>query len=732
MMRDHIAYSGRLSLLGAALIMLLGTASAVGAPQGDPAPEGQFSTLILSPEPGEVVPQTTSLISLSFIDPAGELDVTSVRLLLDGSDVTADATVSGEVLVYIPRGALRRGLHSVVVTARARDGSGLPTTSWSFATGPPPEGISPETERRPPEEREGLPAWARLNGNVIVEGAVHSIGGEGADLRRQAPAEAKAWVNLGGRLGGSWRYDFYSHLNSYESRIRQPINRFRFNLRSSWLTVGAGDVTPRLQELMLWGRRVRGLSMDVRGGPVNLAVVSGQSRRAVTPFVAPLTDTTGTVWRRGTFAQDLFALRPYFGSGQKMQFGLTFMHVRDDVGSLDPLRATNASGTTTNANPLPKDNLVAGLDFLLRAFDGRFSISYNNALSLYANDITSGPLTASQLDSVLADYDSELPFDFDPADWENLFIFNASMIPIDPSSMNNLAHLVRASLQLGGHTLGVRWRNLGGSYYSMAQPSLQRDRAGLRVQDSFRLFDDQLGVTVGWEQYNDNLDGSKSVTTDNSALTLDVMWQSDPAAPGFMAGYRGFGRSNDLQTLSAGGIDENTTTYSLGGFMPVGSIRGLRTQLNINFTRMGREDALNPQTENTNSYYLISLRGRSMDRTDDYVLTYGINTLDQMIATGPSTFESSETTFHRLQLRGRRAFSSSWYGTADLLLTQAGTRSAYGLDYGKQEIFGGAEYHWTRASRASLRAGFINYKDGLRTGVDTSELAIRLRLTQGF
>ena len=729
MMRDHFAASRRLSLLGAALLLLLGTAGTVGAQGTEPA-EPQFSTLILSPEPGEVVPQTTSMISLSFIDPAQELDVTTVRLLLDGNDVTAGASVSGEVLVYVPPAALRRGLHNILVTARARDGSNLPATSWSFVTGPPPEGVSPEGERRPPEEREGLPAWARMSGDVTVEGAMHSIGGDGADLRRQAPAEAKAWVNLGGRLGGSWRYDLYSHLNSYESHIRQPINRFRFNLRSSWLTVGVGDVTPRLQELMLWGRRVRGFSMDLRTGPVNLAVVSGQTRRAVDPALR--SEDLSQVWRRGTFAQDLFAVRPYFGSGRTMQLGFTFMQVRDDLESVDPLRTVNPGGATTNANPLPKDNLVAGLDFLWRAFDGKFSIPYNNAFSLFANDITGGPLTSSQLDSVLADYDAELPFDFDPVDYENLFIFNASMIPIDPSSMTNLAHLVRASLQLGTHTLGVRWRSVGGSYYTLAQPSLQRDRAGLRIQDSFRLFDDQLGVTLGWEQYNDNLDNSKPATTDNSALTLDVMWQSDPAAPGLMMGYRGYGRQNDLNTLAAGGIDENTTTYSFGGFMPTGNLGGLRTQLNVNYTRVGRDDSLNPQTENTNSYYLVSIRGRHPSRPDDYALTYGLNTLDQAVATGPATFESSETTFHRLQLRGRRAFTSRWFGTADLLLTTASTSSAYGLDYGKQEIFGGAEYYWSRTSNVSLRAGFINYADNIRTGVDTSELAVRLRLTQGF
>lgn len=732
MMREHIAHTGRLPLAGAVLVILLGTGTLAYAQQGEEPAEPQFSALILSPEPGEVVPQTTSMISVSFLDPEGRLDVTSVRLFLDGDDVTGGATVSGEVLVYVPPGALRRGLHNVVVTALARDGSDLPTTNWSFVIGPPPEGVSPEAERQPAEEREGLPAWTRLSGDVTVEGAVHSIGGDGADLRRQAPAEAKAWLNMGGRLGGSWRYDFYSHLNSYESHIRQPINRFRFNLRSSWLKIGVGDVTPRLQELMLWGRRVRGFSLDLRTGPVNLAVVSGQTRRAVSPFVYDVTDTTSAVWRRGTFAQDLFAVRPYFGNGQKMQFGITFMTVRDDMASIDPLQAVNANGTSTNANPLPKDNLVAGLDFLWRAFDGKLSISYNNALSLYANDITGGPLTTSQLDSVLADYDSELPFDFDPVDYEDLFIFNASLIPIDPSAMTNLAHLVRASLNVGSHTLGVRWRSVGGSYYTLAQPSLQRDRAGMRIQDSFRIFDDQLGVTVGWERYNDNLDDAKPATTDNSALTLDLMWQSDPTAPGFMVGYRGYGRSNDLGTLAEGGMDENTTTYSLGGFLPVGSFQGLRTRLNVNFTQVGREDALNPQTENTNSYYLISLRGSAMDRPDSYTLTYGLNSLDQMVATGPATSESSQTTFHRLQLRGRRALNASWYATGEVLLTTAGTDSPYGLDYGKQEIFGGAEYYWTRTSHMSLRAGFINYKDNARTGVDTSELAVRLRLTQGF
>ena len=52
-------------------------------------------TLILSPEPGERVPQDAVLVAASFVDPAQRVDPASLRLEVDGRDVSAEADASG-------------------------------------------------------------------------------------------------------------------------------------------------------------------------------------------------------------------------------------------------------------------------------------------------------------------------------------------------------------------------------------------------------------------------------------------------------------------------------------------------------------------------------------------------------------------------------------------------------------------------------------------------------------
>jgi len=713
----------RLSRWSCALLLLL-----AGAPQASAQQTG-FSTLILSPDPGAAVPQTTTMVSLSFVDPDRVLDVSTVRLLVDDADVTGEANVNGDLLVWLPQTALARGPHRIVVTMRARDGSDLPTVNWGFIVAQPPAGVTPG--EIPETTGGGVPGWAMVQGNVVLEGAMNSVSGDGAIYQREAPATGRAWVNLRGRLGGSWRYNAYSHVNSYESRTLQPINRFRFNLRSKWLSVGVGDVTPRLHELILWGRRVRGWSVDLRTGPVNLSVVSGQSKRAVTGQLYG-TDPT-SVYRRGVFAQDLLAVRPSFGSGRTFQLGITVLKARDDVNSLTDLRtAADSTGATQSANVLPKDNLALGLDLNIRAFRGRLSLSYANAISLYNNDITGGPITKSELDSLLDEQgvEADLPaFLEDPDAFEDIFILNESMIPLDPTALTSMAQQARLTLQLGSHTLGARWRQVGGSYYSLGYSSLQRDRDGLRIQDTFRLFNDKLGVTVGWEKYSDNLDETKPATTSNQALTLDLFWQPDPQAPGFAFGYRDYSRQNDLSQGDVGAMEESTGTLSAGAFVPVQIVNGINTRVSFNFTNVGRDDARNPLTGTKNTYLLFGLSNRFENRPTDFSLTYGINTSE---LTG---YPDATTTFNRAMLRARHAFTERIAGLGDVVVTTASSPAAagnLGLDYSRFEATAGAEYYWATTSYASLRAGVISYTDNRRTGLDTSQFVVRLRLTQAF
>ena len=74
-------------------------------------------------------------VAVSFIDPAGTLDPTSVTLRVSGQDVTAQAEVRGGVLTWRPTQELPIGLQRVVVTARDRSGGEIATANWAFNVG---------------------------------------------------------------------------------------------------------------------------------------------------------------------------------------------------------------------------------------------------------------------------------------------------------------------------------------------------------------------------------------------------------------------------------------------------------------------------------------------------------------------------------------------------------------------------------------------------------------------
>ena len=86
-------------------------------------------------------------------------------------------------------------------------------------------------------------------------------------------------------------------------------------------------------------------------------------------------------------------------------------------------------------------------------------------------------------------------------------------------------------------------------------------------------------------------------------------------------------------------------------------------------------------------------------------------------------------------IRGRHGFSDALSGVVDITMTSASSpesTGALGLDYGRFEVMGGAEYYWAPTSYATFRAGLVNYKDNRQVGVDTSQFLMRLRITQAF
>ncbi|HEX6630498.1 MAG TPA: hypothetical protein VF048_05380, partial [Gemmatimonadaceae bacterium] len=434
------------------------------------------------------------------------------------------------------------------------------------------------------------------------------------------------------------------------------------------------------------------------------------------------------VRRAGTYAQNLWAVRPSLGAGDRFRVGFTLMHARDQVESIPLLRtAPAADSSTIAANPAPQDNLVAGFDVSLRLAGGRFTARYENAASLLTRDITDRPRTRAELDSIFAQFGIEAP-GLDPESWDRFIILNGTLVPLDPRELTNVAHQLRTTLRVGAHTISGEWRSTGMDYYSLGYPGLQRDLRGWRLRDSFTLPGDALFVTAGYEQDRDNLDGAQLATTTNRDAFATLTWQA-PREMVITGSLRLGSRGNELAAAQPGALDQHTRAVSLGALVPVSLVSSLRTKVSLNGSWLSRSDDANPIGDTRDLYYLAGIQGETPDGDTDFAFLAGQNRTDfPGLANG-------RTVFDRLVVAARRQLDPRWSARFDGTLTAARSDDdalAPGPRYTRSEALGGGEFKWREDTAVTFTAGIVSYADQRAPSLDTRELVARIRLSRAF
>lgn len=668
------------------------------------------AAVILAPEPGERVPADQVLVAVTL--PGAD----SVTVRIGARDVSAEAELQGGVLTWRPAAPLAPGPHRVVVTPRGGD-----PVAWTFTVAPAPRVAAAEPGARVRRRSAAIP-----HGSLVMEGGGSSVSGPGAEFSRQEEFLPRMWFTAGGELRPGWRYTARAHLSGYESAYQQPVHRFRADLRTPGVSLALGDVNPALHDVILAGRHVRGGQVGLRAGPLRLDAVMGRTRRAIGGALQPFDPTS--VLRPGTYEQNLLAVRPSLGAGDRFRVGFTLMRVRDDVESIPLLRtAPSADSSTLPVNPAPRDNLVGGFDVSLRLAGGRFTARYENAASLLTRDITDRPRTRAELDSMLAELGVESP-GVDPGSWDGLIILNASLVPLDPRELTNTAHQVRSTLRVGAHSLSAEWRSVGVDYYTLGHPGLQRDLRGWRVRDAFSLPGDALFVTAGYEHDHDNLDGSALATTTNRGAFATLTWQA-PREMVFTGSLRLGTRGNGLAEGSPGALDQSTRAVSLGALVPVSLFPALKTRVSLNGSWLRRSDPANPLGDTRDLYYLAGIQGETADRETDFSLLAGQNRSEF------PGLDGGRTTFDRLVVAGRRQLSPRWAARFDGGLVAARSPSdatVPGPRYTRTEALGGGEFTWSEALGVVFSAGVVSYADRRTPALDTRELVARVRLSRAF
>ena len=492
------------------------------AEAAEPTPTAVTSTeapiLILSPEPMSTIAAEDVLISASF-DPSLELQPGSIQLMLNGHDITSEADISTFLVSFNPR-KLRGGEYVVELVAEEKSGKQVGPVSWRFQVQSDAGG-----EIYEPAEKRRL-----ASGVVFVDAQHEKFNGAAFDNN-----------SLGGNLEGqngllSYRADLY--LTTLEDRAFQPRHRFAITAGVPMLTITLGDAIPYLNDLVLWGRRVRGVQAKFYTGWVNVDFIQGQTIREVTPVLGV---------RNGTFSQSLLGVRPSFG-GRTFQLGFMMLKASDDTTSVNP----DSAGVT------PRGNLVVGSDVLLALVRNRVQFKASVAHSFVTNNTRLPILSKAYVDSTFG-----IALPFDPADLKSWIVVNESLAPLDPSGGSGLAYQMGFELNSFGHFLTAGFKQIGSQYVSFGHSFLRKDIRGFYINDRWRMLNNRLFFNVGLERYRDHfdtIDNNPSTVLNTIQLGFAVNWA--PGLPSVNFNFRNHNRNNDIDSLAittlAGALPDTT------------------------------------------------------------------------------------------------------------------------------------------------------------------------------
>ncbi len=570
--------------------------------------EAESPVLILSPTPRKIYLGDEVVIAVSLFN-VEDVDEQSVRLLLDGRDVTAQAEVSADLVTYLPS-KLAQGGHQVELQVSNLSGVPQEPAAWRFLVAAK---SSITTERAYSHSGKVVSAFRRDD----IDKQILDVG----DLK------------LSYRGGWDWlKLRSNVKLTTQEDPFKPPRNRFSASLSTSIFKLGLGDVTPRVNRFALDGKRVRGYDADLRLKYFNLRIVKGELERVIqgrdrsaykvneyfitSPDTAELRITrTGYAFRR-----NLLAVRPSFGSGENFELAFIYLKAKDDVPSvrseleagqititdsafgdhwfdnitaddnhqrvvsLNDLKATAATnaGFTYDlpdsnwAGRSPKDNLVLGSDLTLAFNKRRLVFQSGFAMSMLNNNIWDPVLTKEGLDTMFPGDDTTDGFiggedgialediPVDPGDYAEYFHINANqvpLVPIDPfgldtnlvgSILNMPSMAYHASMKLNylRNFITLEFRQVGPEFNSLANPNIQKNVKVRSISDRLRLFRNKLMLSGKYRTTDDDIvkqPGEPITSTVTTNLSANI--NLGRGLPSFSIGTRSYTRENGIATL---------------------------------------------------------------------------------------------------------------------------------------------------------------------------------------
>ncbi len=556
------------------------------------APEESGEIIILSPERDSSVRLDELIISASLIG-VENFDPSRTQVLFDNVDVTKFSVISSEVVIFVPENVkfpIKPGSHRATIILKDSLDKIIARTSWNFNVLSPMEVA---------EERRGI----NYRTNFELELRQES-------LQKKSNFYGRGRANFNGSYS-IFNFNTNLYLTSEERSNIQPQHRFLIegNLLD-WVRVGYGDVYLNFSPLVLSGYRVRGFYGKVDLRYFYVEFVNGQTRRGIEGAITreipidslagrdlpanSVYDTTNNkvlIYNYGTFARNLFAIKPAFKYKNKFELGFTYLVSEDDKNSI------KFGGN-------PQKNVVLGSNFLLSIDNARTEIRANSALSVRNENLKARSWTDADIDSLFKDTPSlrDNLKKYRPL-IEKFVPINQYIVPINPLGLSSLAYEAGVNLNYFGNFLKFDYIFHGNEYLSFGQPYLRQDIQGFKVFDRLRLLRNQLFLTFRYENLSDNTKNQRDYTTKFSNLEISAMYSPLANLPDLSVTYLRSTSDNGLiyDTLRAVNVKVDKVSFDVSyNFEFV-----FRNRISLNFSIMNSNDqtVLNSDLKNT-SFFL--------------------------------------------------------------------------------------------------------------------------------
>ncbi len=521
--------------------------------------EKDKEVLILSPGASETVSLNDLFISISLVNAPDDVDISKTKIILNGEDISKNVMFAGDLLLYYPQnfeGSVEGGEQNLEIEVYNNDGELYHSIKRKFTV---VDAITAST----------IGSGFRFYGNVAGEVRNEAFNGASTLYNNIA-------LSLNGAVN-DWKFKGYGYLTSEENTSVQAQNRYSVSVESSWMKLRGGDSYPRYNNLLLNGKRIRGVNGIIDYGIFHMQGSYGEVRREIegklnntfskdnTPLQSNVIRIDSVKYGNpfglvdfGVHSRKLLAGRVGLGGRETFEMGVSFLHAKDDVNSIE-------------FGAKPEENLVASTDIRLALDNQRIIFKTVGSMSVINSDITSGTYSDEQIDSIFAS-GSELGEDIES--FKNIkniispfMTVNQFVEPLNVGGASSLATEASLELNYFNNNLKGSYIYRGNQFKSFGQEYTRTDVAGLNISDRFRTFENQLFFTLGYENLNDNLQGTKIATTTFQTLRASVSLFMRRDMPNITFSYTNNKNENGIEPTDSLNkflsIDDITNRFSI-------------------------------------------------------------------------------------------------------------------------------------------------------------------------